>query len=131
MNFVQKIKESLFKTKRGLYGVILTVICVLALIGLSFAADSARAEYDALKAEGCFTDDETWKQLDKEEQARRTTKEFTRRCMAASNNMAQVEFGPKIFGVLLLAGLILTASSLFTIKSSSEKALEEFEKDDN
>ncbi|MBR6245328.1 hypothetical protein IKR20_07125 [bacterium] len=131
MNFSQKIKKALFKTKRGLYGMILTVVSVLALVGLSFAADNARAEYESLKADGCFTDDESWKQLDKEEQARRTTKEFTRRCMAASNNMAQVEFGPKIFGLLLFVGLILTAGSLIDIKSSSEKAMEEFEKDDN
>ena len=127
----KSLKQRILGTKRGFYGLILSVVSVIALCWTLYARDDARAEYEALKAEGCFMDDNSWKQLDKEEQTRLNSKEFTRRCMAASNRLSQAEHAPSIFAVLAMAGFLLLASSFANIKSASDKVLEDFEKEEN
>ena len=121
------LKKRVLGTKRGFYGLLISVVSVVALCWMLYARDDARAEYEALKAEGCFMDDNSWKQLDKEEQTRLNSKEFTRRCMAASNRLSQAEHAPSIFAVLGMIGLLLLASSFANIKSDADKILEEFE----
>ena len=125
------LKKRVLGTKRGFYGLILSVVSVVALCWTLYARDDARAEFEALKAEGCFTDDNSWKQLDQEEQTRRNSKEFTRRCMAASNRLSQAEYAPSIFAVFSIIGLLLLSSSLVAVKSEADKVLEEFEKEES
>jgi len=120
-------KTRILGTKRGFYGLLISLISVVALCWMLYARDDARAEYEALKAEGCFMDDNSWKQLDQEEQTRLNSKEFTRRCMAASNRLSQAEHAPSIFAVLGMIGFLLLASSFANIKSEADKLLEEFE----
>ncbi|MBP5202903.1 hypothetical protein J6253_09215 [bacterium] len=123
------LKKRVLGTKRGFYGLILSVVSVVALCWTLYARDDARAEFEALKAEGCFTDDNSWKQLDQEEQTRRNSKEFTRKCMAASNRLSQAEHAPSIFAVLGMIGFLLLGSSFANIKSGADKVMEEFEKE--
>ena len=123
----KSLKQRILGTKRGFYGLLLSVVGVIALCWTLYARDDARAEYEALKAEGCFMDDNSWKQLDQEEQTRLNSKEFTRRCMAASNRLSQAEHAPSIFAVLGMIGFLLLASSFANIKSEADKLLEEFE----
>ena len=120
-------KTRILGTKRGFYGLLISLVSVVALCWMLYARDDARAEYEQLKAEGCFMDDNSWKQLDKEEQTRLNSKEFTRRCMAASNRLSQTEHAPSIFAVLAMIGFLLLASSFANIKSEADKVLEEFE----
>ena len=123
------LKKRVLGTKRGFYGLILSVVSIIALCWTLYARDDARAEFEALKAEGCFTDDNSWKQLDQEEQTRRNSKEFTRKCMAASNRLSQAEHAPSIFAVLGMIGFLLLGSSFANIKSGADKVMEEFEKE--
>ena len=125
------LKKRILGTKRGFYGLIISVVSILALCWMLYARDDARAEFEQLKTEGCFTDDNSWKQLDQEEQTRRNSKEFTRRCMAASNRLSQAENAPSIFAVLSIIGLLLLSSSLVAVKSDADKVLEEFEKEES
>jgi hypothetical protein len=122
------LKERVLGTKRGLYGLILSVVSIAALCWMLYARDDARAEYEQLKADGtCFADKapDSWKDLSYEEQ-----KKIARRCMAASNRLSQAEHAPSVFAVLAMIGLLLLGSSFANIKSESDKVLEEFEAED-
>ena len=119
------LKKRVLGTKRGFYGLILSVVSLVALCWMLYARDDARAEFEQLKAEGiCFADKapDSWKDLSPEEQ-----KKISRKCMAASNRLSQAEHAPSIFAVLSIIGLLLLASSLFAVKSEADKILEEFE----
>lgn len=123
------LKKRVLGTKRGFYGLILSVVSLVALCWMLYARDDARAEFEQLKAEGiCFADKapDSWKDLSPEEQ-----KKISRKCMAASNRLSQAEHAPSIFAVLSIIGLLLLASSLFAVKSEADKILEEFEEDEN
>lgn len=122
------LKKRVLGTKRGFYGLILSVVSILALCWMLYARDDARAEYEQLKADGtCFADKapDSWKDLSYEEQ-----KKIARRCMAASNRLSQAEHAPSIFAVLAMIGFLLLGSSFANIKSDADKMLEEFEEDE-
>lgn len=122
------LKSRIFGTKKGLYGFILTLVGIVALCWMLYARDDARAEYEQLKADGiCFTGKapDSWKDLSPEEQ-----KKISRKCMAASNRLSQAEYGPSIFAVLSIIGLLLLSSSFVNIKSDADKVLEEFEQEE-
>ena len=117
------LKKRVLGTKRGFYGLILSVVSLVALCWMLYARDDARAEFEQLKAEGiCFADKapDSWKDLSPEEQ-----KKISRKCMAASNRLSQAEHAPSIFAVLSIIGLLLLASSLFAVKSEADKILED------
>lgn len=123
------LKKRVLGTKRGFYGLIISVVSILALCWMLYARDDARAEYEQLKADGtCFADKapDSWKDLSYEEQ-----KKIARKCMAASNRLSQAEHAPSIFAVLSIIGLLLLSSSLVAVKSDADKVLEEFEGEDN
>lgn len=122
------LKKRVLGTKRGFYGLILSVVSIVALCWMLYARDDARAEYEQLKADGtCFADKapDSWKDLSYEEQ-----KKLARRCMAASNRLSQAEHAPSIFAVLAMIGFLLLGSSFANIKSDADKMLEEFEEDE-
>ncbi len=122
------LKKRVLGTKRGFYGLILSVVSIVALCWMLYARDDARAEYEQLKADGtCFADKapDSWKDLSYEEQ-----KKIARRCMAASNRLSQAEHAPSIFAVLAMIGFLLLGSSFANIKSDADKMLEEFEEDE-
>ena len=122
------LKKRVLGTRRGFYGLIISVVSIVALCWMLYARDDARAEYEQLKADGtCFADKapDSWKDLNYEEQ-----KKIARKCMAASNRLSQAEHAPSIFAVLSIIGLLLLSSSLFAVKSDADKVLEEFEKND-
>lgn len=119
------LKKRVLGTRRGFYGLLISVVSIIALCWMLYARDDARAEYEQLKADGtCFADKapDSWKDLSYEEQ-----KKIARKCMAASNRLSQVEHAPSIFAVLSIIGLLLLASSLVAVKSDADKVLEEFE----
>lgn len=119
------LKKRVLGTRRGFYGLILSVVSVVALCWMLYARDDARAEYEQLKADGtCFTGKapDSWKDLSPEEQ-----KKIARRCMAASNRLSQAEHAPSIFAVLAMIGFLLLGSSFANIKSDADKVMEEFE----
>ena len=121
------LKTRIFRTKRGFYGFILSLVSVVALCWMLYARDDARAEYEQLKADGtCFAEkvDESWNKLSPEEQ-----KKISRKCMAASQRLSQTEHAPSIFAVLAMIGFMLLGSSFANIKSDADKVLEEFEKE--
>ncbi|MBO4711290.1 hypothetical protein J5681_05170 [bacterium] len=123
------LKKRILGTRRGFYGLILSVVSIVALFWMLYARDDARAEFEQLKADGtCFTDKapDSWKDLSPEEQ-----KKISRRCMAASNRLSQAEHAPSIFAVLSIIGLLLLSSSLVAVKSDADKVLEEFENDED
>ena len=122
------LKKRVLGTKRGFYGLIISVVSIVALCWMLYARDDARAEYEQLKAdETCFADKapDSWKDLSYEEQ-----KKIARKCMAASNRLSQAEHAPSIFAVLSIIGLLLLSSSLVAVKSDADKVLEEFEGED-
>ena len=119
------LKSRLFGTKRGFYGLMLSVVSLVALCWMLYAREDATAEYERLKAEGvCFTDkvDDSWNKLSLDEQ-----KKQMRICMIAQNRLAQTEYAPSVFAVLAIAGLLLLSSSFANIKSNADKIIEEFE----
>ena len=119
------LKKRVLGTRRGFYGLLISVVSVIALCWMLYARDDARAEYEQLKAEGiCFADKapDSWKDMTPEEQ-----KKISRKCMAASNRLSQVEHAPSIFAVLGMIGFLLLASSFANVKSEADKVLEEFE----
>ena len=119
------LKKRVLGTKRGFYGLIISVVSIVALCWMLYARDDARAEYEELKADGtCFADKapDSWKDLSYEDQ-----KKIARKCMAASNRLSQAEHAPSIFAVLSIIGLLLLSSSLVAVKSDADKVLEEFE----
>ena len=123
------LKKRILGTKRGFYGLIISVVSIIALCWMLYARDDARAEYEELKASGtCFADKapDSWKDLSPEEQ-----KKISRKCMAASNRLSQAEYAPSIFAVLSIIGLLLLSSSLVAVKSDADKVLEEFENENN
>ena len=119
------LKKRVLGTRRGFYGLIISVVSIVALCWMLYARDDARAEYEELKA--CFADKapDSWKDLSYEEQ-----KKIARKCMAASNRLSQAEHAPSIFAVLSIIGLLLLSSSLVAVKSDADKVLEEFEDED-
>ena len=122
------LKKRVLGTRRGFYGLIISVVSIIALCWMLYARDDARAEYEQLKADGtCFADKapDSWKDLSYEDQ-----KKIARKCMAASNRLSQAEHAPSIFAVLSIIGLLLLSSSLFAVKSDADKVLEEFEDED-
>lgn len=122
------LKKRILGTKRGFYGLIISVVSIVALCWMLYARDDARAEYEQLKADGtCFADKapDSWKDLSYEEQ-----KKIARKCMAASNRLSQAEHAPSIFAVLSIIGLLLLSSSFVAVKSDADKVLEEFEGED-
>ena len=122
------LKSRIFGTKKGLYGFIITLVGITAFCWMLYARDDARAEYEQLKADGtCFTAKapDSWKDLTPEEQ-----KKIARKCMAASNRLSQAEYGPSIFAVLSIIGLLLLSSSFVNVKSDADKVLEEFEQEE-
>lgn len=119
------LKKRVLGTRRGFYGLIISVVSIIALCWMLYARDDARAEYEQLKADGtCFADKapDSWKDLSYEDQ-----KKIARKCMAASNRLSQAEHAPSIFAVLSIIGLLLLSSSLVAVKSDADKVLEEFE----
>ena len=123
------LKTRILGTKRGFYGLILSLVSVVALCWMLYARDDARAEYEQLKADGtCFAEkvDESWEKMTPEER-----KKISRKCMAASNRLSQTEYAPSIFAVLAMIGFMLLASSFANIKSDADKVLEEFEKENS
>lgn len=119
------LKKRVLGTRRGFYGLLISVVSVIALCWMLIARDDARAEYEQLKADGtCFADKapDSWKDMTPEEQ-----KKISRKCMAASNRLSQVEHAPSIFAVLGMIGFLLLASSFANVKSEADKVLEEFE----
>ena len=119
------LKKRVLGTKRGFYGLILSVVSLVALCWMLYARDDARAEFEQLKAEGtCFADKapDSWKDMSPEEQ-----KKISRKCMAASNRLSQAEHAPSIFAVLAMIGFLLLGSSFANIKSDADKVMEEFE----
>ena len=119
------LKKRVLGTRRGFYGLIISVVSIIALCWMLYARDDARAEYEQLKADGtCFADKapDSWKDMTPEEQ-----KKISRKCMAASNRLSQVEHAPSIFAVLGMIGFLLLASSFANVKSEADKVLEEFE----
>lgn len=122
------LKNRIFGTKKGTYGLAITLIGIVAFCWMLYARDDARAEYDQLKADGiCFTSKapDSWKEMSPEEQ-----KKISRKCMIASNRLSQTEYGPSIFAILTIIGILLLSSSFVNIKSDSDKALEEFEEEE-
>ena len=122
------LKTRILGTKRGFYGMLVSLISVVALCWMLYARDDARAEYEQLKADGtCFAEkvDDSWNNLSPEEK-----KQILRKCMTASNRLSQTEHAPSIFAVLAMIGFLLLASSFADIKSEADKVLEEFEKED-
>ena len=123
------LKTRILGTKRGFYGLILSLVSVVALCWMLYARDDARAEYEQLKADGtCFAEkvDESWEKMTPEER-----KKISRKCMAALNRLSQAEYAPSIFAVLAMIGFMLLASSFANIKSDADKVLEEFEKENS
>ena len=123
------LKKRVLGTKRGFYGLLISVVSIIALCWMLYARDDARAEYEELKASGtCFADKapDSWKDMSPEEH-----KKIARKCMAASNRLSQVEHAPSIFAVLSIIGLLLLSSSLVAVKSDADKVLEEFENENN
>ena len=123
------LKKRVLGTRRGFYGLIISVVSIIALCWMLYARDDARTEYEELKASGtCFADKapDSWKDLSYEEQ-----KKISRRCMAASNRLSQAEHAPSIFAVFSIIGLLLLSSSLVAVKSDADKVLEEFEIENN
>ena len=122
-------KTRILGTKRGLYGLILSLVSVIALCWMLYARDDARAEYEELKANGtCFAekvDESWWNNLSSEEK-----KKISRKCMAASQRLSQTELAPSIFAVLAMIGFMLLASSFANIKSDADKILEAMEKEE-
>ena len=119
------LNKRVLGTRRGFYGLLISVVSVIALCWMLIARDDARAEYEQLKADGtCFADKapDSWKDMTPEEQ-----KKISRKCMAASNRLSQVEHAPSIFAVLGMIGFLLLASSFANVKSEADKVLEEFE----
>lgn len=122
-------KTRILGTKRGFYGLILSLVSVVALCWMLYARDDAREEYEQLKAGGiCFADkvDESWEKMTPEEK-----KQISRKCMAASQRLSQAEHAPSIFAVLAMIGFMLLASSFANIKSDADKLLEEYENENN
>ena len=75
------LKKRVLGTRRGFYGLLISVVSIIALCWMLYARDDARAEYEQLKADGtCFADKapDSWKDLSYEEQ-----KKIARKCMAA------------------------------------------------
>ena len=123
------LKKRVLGTKRGFYGLILSLVSIVALCWMLYARDDARAEYEELKSSGtCFAAKapDSWKDMTPEEQ-----KKISRKCMAASNRLSQTENAPAVFAVLSIIGLLLLSSSLVAVKSDADKVLEEFEKEES
>ncbi len=121
-------KKEFLKTKSALYGIIISLVSIVAL-GVIFAVkDSIHAEYEKIaQEEGCFqgeNPDTGWKELSAEEK-----KAKTRRCMTALNKVTQVNYGPYIFSFTLILGIFLFILALINARKE-EKFMEDLD-DDN
>lgn len=126
---MKKINEIL-KLKRFVYGSVLVIISLIALVITFSSKRSVEEEFAKLQKENvCFQGDKPdpeWNNLSPDERKSRTN-----RCMAALNKMSQVKFGPYIFSFSLFVGMILLLSSFITIRSSADKAIEEWENEND
>lgn len=123
-----EFKNRLFGVKRGVYGLIITLVSLAAFVGILSVKSSVLADYERLKIEnGCFQEEagDSWNNLTPRER-----KEKMAVCMAASNRAAQVKYAPFVFIGGFVVGLLLLASVFINIKSNADKVLEEWEKDD-
>lgn len=121
-------KKEFLKSKSALYGIIITLVSIVAL-GIIFAVkDSVQAEYEKIaEEEGCFqgeTPDPRWKNLTTDEK-----KSKSRKCMTALNKVTQVNYGPYVFSFTLVLGIFLFILALINAKNS-QKLMEDLE-DDN
>ena len=122
------MKKDLFKSKSALYGIITTLVSIVALVVIFAVKDGIYEEYEKIKAEeGCFQGedpDPKWKELTAEEK-----KAKTRKCMTALNKVTQVNYGPYIFSFTLVIGIFLFILSVINTGRNADRIMEEMDND--
>ena len=124
------MKKDFLKSKSALYGIIITILSIAALVVIFAVKDGIYKEYEKIKTEeGCFqeeTPDPNWKKLSAEEK-----KAKTRKCMTALNKVTQVNYGPYIFSFTLAIGIFLFILSLINNSKNADRLMEGMDEDDN
>jgi hypothetical protein len=117
------------RSKKFIYGIMKITVSITALILIFAAKDGVLKEHDDLwEKEVCFrTVEEIEKSgIDPEDQ-----KSINRECMSIRNKVYQIRYGTPVFILILIFGIIMLLASFVEIKSSADKALEDFEKEED
>jgi len=116
-------------TKQFIYGIMMTMISLIAVVSIYAVKESVMEDYDRLWSDGkCFQNDgniEGDNSVSSEEQKIRN-----RECMSVRNKVSQVKYGAPVFILVLVIGLLLVLFSFVEIKSSADKAVEAFENEE-
>jgi hypothetical protein len=125
---MKKLKE-VSGSKQFLYGVTLTVVSLVALTSIYSVKEGVMEENRVLWENGdCFRVAEGSEV--KSDASTEDQKAMNRECMSVRNKVSQIKYGTPLFVALLLIGTMLLVFSFVEIKSSADKAVEEFEKEE-
>jgi hypothetical protein len=120
-------KKEFHKSKSALYGIIISIVSIVALTIIFAVRDSVQAEYEKIaQEEGCFqgdAPDPRWKNLTADEK-----KAKSRKCMTALNKVTQVNYGPYVFSFTLILGIFLFILAFINARNS-HKLMEDLEND--
>ncbi len=116
------------KSKKFAYGIMKMAVSIIALVVIFAVKDRVTQEHDNLWSSGsCFRTVEELEVsgIDPEEQ-----KSVNRECMSVRNKVYQIRYGIPVFIFIFIAGSIMLFLSFIEIKSSADKVIENFEKEE-